>query len=271
MSIDAAGREFKDLPLAILDRPALDARLDRSPEFLDLLTGSIRRDGVLVPLIVVRTGERYEVVDGFTRYIAAQRAGLVVVPCCIYPTKETALEGIKYAATQFHEKFSPADEAIYFNELFKNECGEDIDKLCSLLNKGFDYVSGRLELLNGDEQIFEAVRAGKIGLGVAAVLNTIDKEDYRRHYLGHAIRDGVTTAGAKGWVAQYQAMYGDREALPPAPAPQPTTFIAQPNDLHYCVVCRKSDPQFIPELVPVHSHCKLAVLTPLLDTYHGGN
>lgn len=269
--MNTTDREFKDLPLAALDRPELDARIERSPEFLEALTISIRRDGVLVPLIVVRVGERYEVVDGFTRYIAATRAGLAVVPCCIYPTKETALEGVKYTATQLHEKFSPADEAIYFNELFKGECGEDIDKLCSLVNKGFDYVSGRLELLNGDEQIFEAVRAGKIGLGVAAVLNTIDKEDYRRHYLGHAIRDGVTTAGAKGWVAQYQAMYGDREQLAPAPAPQPTTFIAKPNDLHYCEVCRESDPRFIPELIPVHSHCKEAILKRLLDAYHGGN
>jgi ParB/RepB/Spo0J family partition protein len=271
LSANDIAREFKDLPLAIIDRPQLDARIERSPEFLEALTGSIRRDGVLVPLIVVRAGERYEVVDGFTRYIAATRAGLAVVPCCIYPTKETALEGVKYTATQFHEKFSPADEAIFFNELFKNECGEDIDKLCVLVNKGFDYVSGRLELLNGDPEVFEAVRAGKVKLGVAAELNKIDKDDYRRYYLGHAIRDGVTTAGARRWVGEYQAMYGDREQLAPAPAPQPTTFIAKPNDLHYCEVCRESDPRFIPELIPVHTHCKEAILKRLLDAYHGGN
>jgi ParB-like chromosome segregation protein Spo0J len=70
LSINAISREFKDLPLAALDRPELDARIERSPEFLEALTVSIRRDGVLVPLIVVRVGERYEVVDGFTRYIA---------------------------------------------------------------------------------------------------------------------------------------------------------------------------------------------------------
>lgn len=270
MKLDGV-REFRDLPLAALDRPELDARIDRSPEFLEALTGSIRRDGVLVPLIVVKVGDRYEVVDGFTRYIAAQRAGLVVVPCCIYPTKETALEGIKYTATQFHEKFNPADEAVFFNELFKTECGEDIDKLCSLVNKKFDYVSGRLELLNGDAEIFEAVKAGKIKLGVAHELNKIDKEDYRRYYLGHAIRDGVTITGAQRWVAQYQSMYGDRDETPAAPAPAATTIVSQPLDLHYCEICRKSDPRFIPEQISVHTHCKLAVLAPLLETYHGGN
>lgn len=271
MSLRNITREFKELPLSCLDRPVLDARIDRDPEKLEDLAGDIARRGVILPLAVVRTGERYEVVDGFRRYLASLRAGLVTVPCMIYPTKDAALEGVKYAANLFREEMSPAEEAVFFRELLTNECGEDIEKLATLVNKKISYIDSRLALLTGDEAIFEAVRAGKISLGVAAELNTIPADDYRRYYLTLAIRDGATVAAVRGWVMQWKAMY--RDGSPEAPAaPVATQPVAStPLDIHFCHVCRKSDPRFIPEQIPVHTHCKLAVLEPLIESYHGTN
>jgi len=213
MNLRETPREYRELPLASLDRPALDARITRNDEQLEDLAGDIARRGVILPLAVVRTGERYEIIDGFCRFIASMRAGLVVVPCVIYPSKDTALEGVKYAANLFRQEMSPAEEAVFFRELITNECGGDIELLCTLVNKKLAYVDNRLALLTGDAEIFEAVRAGQISLGVAAELNTIPAEDYRRYYLAHAVRDGSTVATVRGWVMQWKAMYGaDRPA-----------------------------------------------------------
>jgi ParB family chromosome partitioning protein len=271
MNLRDVAREFRELPLAILDRPLLDARIKRDEAQLEELAGDIARRGVILPLAVVRTDDRYEVVDGFCRYIAATRAGLVTVPCVIYPSKDVALEGVKYAANLFRQEMSPAEEAVFFNELLTHECGGDIEQLCSLVNKKLSYVDSRLALLNGDEDVFEAVRAGVLKLGVAAELNKIPAEDYRRYYLRLAVRDGATVAMVSGWVSEWHKLYGER---PPAATPAPASSgqaVSQPLDIHYCEVCRTSDPRYIPEQISVHTHCKLAVFEKLIDAYHGGN
>ena len=44
---------------------------------LDELTRSIRANGIIQPVIVRRTGDRYEIIAGERRWRAAQRAGLL--------------------------------------------------------------------------------------------------------------------------------------------------------------------------------------------------
>lgn len=259
-----AARESRELPLGLLDRPDLDARVERSAEFLDALTHSIAEKGVLVPLIVVRTGERYEIVDGFTRYLCANRAGLVAVPCLVYPDKSVALEGVKYIATAFHENFSPADEAIFFRQLLETECGGDVEKLCLLVNRRESYVLDRLDLTTYDDKIFEALKARQIGVGVAKRLQSVPDESYRRYYLTHAIRDGATETTVSGWVQQWHSMF-DGVPVQATPAASETPIvIPQGRGPHFCYLCKKSDSRFIPEQLPVHTHCRLAILDVLL-------
>jgi ParB/RepB/Spo0J family partition protein len=265
MNLLAPPRKWEILPLALIDRPELDARIERDDEFLSNLQASIAKDGILVPLIVVCVGERYEVVDGFTRYIVAKRLDLPTVPCCIYPTKELALEGVKYTATAFHQNFSPADEAIYFRQLLETECQGDVERLAALTNRKVNYVLDRLDLINGDEDVFKALSARGIGVGVAKQLNKISAEDYRRYYLQYAIRDGATESTVVGWVQQWKNMFEDLPPAPPSTQQAAPAIVSTAPDIHNCVVCKKSDPRFIPILVPVHQHCKLAILDVLLD------
>jgi len=264
-------REFKELPLAVLDRPALDARIDRDSEKVDELARDVAKRGVILPIAVVRTGDRYEIIDGFTRYLAAQRAQLVAIPCVIYPTKDVALEGVKYAANLFRIDMTPAEEAVFFNELFERECEHDIDKVCALVGRTEFYVDSRLQLLNGDGEVFDAVKAGTIKLGVAAELNKIVADDWRRHYLHHAIKGGATVAMVTGWRADLERWFTADNPTPP-PTPEPVAPVAAAvYDPMRCYVCGKSDHRYIPEQVSVHTHCKVAILEPMLEAYHGGN
>jgi ParB-like chromosome segregation protein Spo0J len=187
----------------------------------------------------------------------------------VYPTKALALEGIKYAANIFREDMSVADEAIMMRELFQVECGKDIERLAALVGKTIGYCSDRLNLVDGDELVFDALRKREIGIGVAQTLNEIPAADYRRYYLSLAVRDGWKKSMAVDAVTQWKKLYGD--ALPtPLPASTPSgPIIASTYDPHRCEVCGKNDPRFIPEHISVHTHCKLAVLDPMLEAYRG--
>lgn len=269
MNLRDVPRELLEIPLNLIDRPNLDARIERDPNYIRELGRDIASRGLIYPLVVFRAGERYELVDGFTRYLAMVGEDLIVAPCIVYPSKDTALEGVKWAANIWRLEMTPCDEAVMFHELLAHECGGDIEKLAALTRKKPSYLDNRLALLSGDADVFEALRKGDIKIGVAHELNRVPDEGWRRWYLKHAIKDGASVSVVSGWVTDWMNTHGEQapQAAPAAGAPEIVPGPAY--DPHRCHICRKSDPRFIPEQVPVHTHCRLAILDPMIDAYHG--
>ena len=269
MSVTPVSRSTVVIALDQIDAPELDARIARDADRVEELSRDILRRGMIQPIHVFAKGDRFEVVDGQTRYLATQRAGLPAIECFVYPSKALALEGVKYAANIYRLDMSPADEAKMFFELYTNECGEDIERICAMTGKSFSYVSSRLNLINGDDLVFQAVKDGQIKLGVAEQLNKIDAADYRRYYLEHAILSGASVAVVVGWVTEYRRMYVDNpQPKPPDAPPAGATLAAPAYDPYRCHVCGKSDHRMTVQ-VNVHAACQEAILDPLLATYRG--
>jgi len=267
---ELAVRTFReDMPIELLDRPALDARLDRDPAELEALSRDIARRGVILPAIAFVKGDRFELVDGTSRWLASKMANKTTMPCFVYPSKAVALEGVKYACNIFRLDMTPAEEAVYFCQLFMHECHKDVDQVCALVNQTRGYVESRLLLAQGDEAIFEAVRRKEIKLGVAALLNTINDETYRHYYLRHAIQDGATVSTVQGWVQQYQIMQGPNNARGDVPSTAAIAIQAAEIDPNKCCICGKNDHGHAIRWVPIHTHCQLAILDPLLTAYRG--
>lgn len=124
-----AQREFRHVLVSLIDEPQLAARTEMDEQKLEELTRDIRAIGILEPLLLVQTGERYEVIAGHRRRVAAGRAGLVDVPAIVYATRDAALERVKYSENRFREELNAADEALFFSELLERDCGGDVDKL----------------------------------------------------------------------------------------------------------------------------------------------
>lgn len=269
MALSQVHRESRDVLMDLIDEPELPARTAMDETKLDDLTSSIRANGVISPIAVVPKGDRYKVIAGHRRTIAGRRAGLVMMPCFVYPDESVDLTVIQAHENSRREDLNPADEAIWFDELLEHKCGGDIDKLCALVGEKLSYVDNRLALFRGDKKVFLALKDGLIKIGVAHALNKLADAPMRNYYLSQAIAHGATVALVDGWVAEWQRTV---EGLPPSsPAPAASGPIAQgsTHDPHYCYVCRKSDPRFIPQLIPIHDHCLLAIVEPLLATYRG--
>lgn len=269
MSLAAIQREVRDVPLGLIDDPELPSRSSMDEQKLDELAASIRRDGLLQPLVLVRVGERYEVIAGHRRRLACGRAGLVAALAIIYPTKSAALEAAKYAENRHREDLNPADEAIWFSELLERDCGGDVDQLCEQLGERRTYVEGRLLLFQGDAVVFQALQRNDIRIGVAHQLNLCSDETYRRYLLHQAIVGGATVAVVSGWIADWKrnAQLVAGEPPPPseasAPGPVPET------DYFRCYVCQRNDDVHLMRPINVHEHCKRAILDKVMGAYNG--
>lgn len=269
MTTPVAERELKEIPLGLIDSPVLPSRSTMDEVALDELAASIRRHGLLQPMVVGRVGDRFEVIAGHRRFLACGRAGLVVAPAIVYASVDAAKEGLKYAENRFREELSPADEAIWFSELLERDCGGDVDQLCAQLHEKRSYVENRLALLAGDPQVFEALQQGKIKVGVAQQLNRCTHAEYRRWLLHQAIVGGATVAVVVGWITDWQRQHAvSNGAATPTPAPDAAVPIDESNFFR-CEVCGETTDVHVMRPVNIHQHCKKAILDPLLKSYRG--
>ena len=262
-------RTLRSVPVHLLDPPVRDVRFDRDEEKLEELAQDLRRRGLIEPLKIVAVGERFEVVDGHRRFLAARRACLPFVEAFVYPTKDAALDGIKYAANAYREDMSPAEEARFFYALYEGECEHDLARVAAMVGKKLSYIENRIALLEGDDDVFLAVRDRTITLGVAAELNKLPDASWRRYYLGHAIRGCATVSIVSGWVMDWKTTHAG-PAAPASSVPVIAPIVPGPvYDPLRCVVCGKSDRRFIPEQLSVHTHCKQANLWPMIAAFRG--
>ena len=76
-------QELREVELKKIRPNRLNPRLDINIERLNELAESIKKIGVLEPLILRPTNDGYEVVVGERRYRASQQAGLEKVPALV--------------------------------------------------------------------------------------------------------------------------------------------------------------------------------------------
>jgi ParB/RepB/Spo0J family partition protein len=263
--------ESRDLPIHLLIEPELASRSEIDEEELHRLAADIGRRGILLPLIVFPVGERFEIVAGHRRYLAATIAGLAILPCRIYPEKNVALEGVKYAENSLRVDVSPTAEAAWFSQLLERDCGGDVDKLCEQLGEKRARVENRLNLLKLHPEVFSALDKGEIGIGIAEELGKCGNEQYLRMLLRQAIVGGANRSTVRGWVQEWKQNEASYESgLAAAAASAPTTPTPEAN-YFTCIVCGESDRVFAMRPVNVHVECKIAILDKLLAAARGGN
>ena len=91
---DAPLRTVKEIAVAEIEPPPDE------PADLQDLEQSIRRMGVIEPLLVSQHGERYRVIAGMNRLRAARSLGMRAVPCLVHDVDEEMLKNMREAAAQ---------------------------------------------------------------------------------------------------------------------------------------------------------------------------
>jgi len=260
---------YREIPVALIDPPALAIRETFDPAAMEELTQSILAVGILQPLVVEERGGRYRILAGHRRYVAAGRAGLHTVPAVVRNT--TAISGVAVTSHEnaFREDVNPAEEARYLAQVLEQECQGDVDRLCELTRQGRSYVEGRLLLLTGDPDVFEALRARRLSMAVARELNRVKDRGYRMMYLDAAIRGGATARIVQEWRIQSEAMAA-ATAPEPGDGSNQYTMLPPPVTVMRCVCCESDDEPWGMELIPMHRRCRQIFLDRVLARVQAG-
>ena len=141
-------------------------------ESLEELTNSIKERGVIQPIIVrelKNNNDKYEIIAGERRWLAAQNAGLHEVPVVI--TEADDLKSLEFAIVENVQRhdLNPIEEANGYQRLI-DDFKYDHEKVAKFIGKSRSHISNCLRLLTLPKEVVQLVEIGKLSQGHAKIL-----------------------------------------------------------------------------------------------------
>tara|TARA_E500000331_G_scaffold356357_1_gene414485 strand:+ start:1412 stop:2260 length:849 start_codon:yes stop_codon:yes gene_type:complete len=140
------------------------------------LTNSIKERGIIQPIIVRRSEQqknKYEIIAGERRWLAAQKAGLHEVPAVV--TEADDLKSLEFAIVENVQRhdLNSIEEAQGYQKLI-SEFSYDQEKVSKFIGKSRSHVTNCLRLLSLPEDVIKLIENNKLTQGHAKVLVGLD-------------------------------------------------------------------------------------------------
>jgi len=160
------------ISLSSLIRSKFQPRKNFDKESLEELTSSIKERGIIQPIIVRKSkdqNDKFEIIAGERRWVAAQNAGLHEVP--IVEIEADDLRSLEFAIVENVQRndLNPIEEAHGYQRLI-NEFNYDQEKVSKFIGKSRTHITNYLRLLSLPKEVINMIEDRKISQGHAKVL-----------------------------------------------------------------------------------------------------
>ena len=175
------------ISISSIVRNKLQPRKRFDKEKLEELSNSIKERGIIQPIVVRRSNnadDKFEIIAGERRWLAAQNAGLHEVP--IVEVEADDLKSLEFAIVENVQRndLNAIEEAQGYQKLI-DEFNYDQDKVSKFIGKSRTHVTNSLRLLSLPKEVILLIEEGKITQGHAKILVGLDNA----HFLSRKIID----------------------------------------------------------------------------------
>jgi len=199
----------RDIPLHEIAPNPFQPRKSFPGDALDELKASIAEYGVLVPVIVRRQGEGYELIAGERRWRACAALQRPTIPAIVRASDDRQTLEFAIVENLQREDLNPLEEAAGFAYLM-DEYALTQDEVARRLGKSRPAVANTLRLLTLGDAIKTMLADGRLSAGHARALLAAP-EHHRAALAQRAVNEGLTVralerlAGATAPVAKAAA------------------------------------------------------------------
>lgn len=189
-------------------------------EALEELAESIKRYGVIQPIIVTKKEDYYEIVAGERRWRASKKAGLATIPAIVREGNEQKNKEIALIENVQREDLNPVEKAIGIKSLMEDYQLTQ-QQVSEILGKSRSSIANTVRILNLDERVLELAKEGKLTEGHCRALLSIEDKDKQYQMAIRMLERGasVREAEQKTQVSKkmtkkdkkYEAIYRDIE------------------------------------------------------------
>ena len=162
---------------------------------LQELVASIKRHGVLQPVVVRRAGERFELVVGERRLRAAREAGRETIPAVV--SDWTPADRLEVALVENVQRadLNPVELAHAYRALA--DAGSTQDEIATRVGLDRSTVANHLRLLELPQSIQSDVEEGRLSLGHAKAVLQVQNPERRRHLRNRIVEGRLSVREAE--------------------------------------------------------------------------
>lgn len=184
---------MKDQPRKVFDE-----------EKLEELANSIKENGVIQPILVVKNDDGYAIVAGERRWRAAKKAGLKKIPAIIKNYDESKKKQVALIENIQREDLNIVEVAHAIKELMEIE-NYSQSEVAKVTGKNISTISNIVRLLKLPDEILQYVLDGKLVEGQARALLALDSKKRQLEIANKAIEKKLTVRDVE------KLVYGSEE------------------------------------------------------------
>ncbi len=168
---------------------------------LQELADSIAKHGVIMPIIVNKSGDRYMIIAGERRFRASKLAGLSTVPVIVKNYSERQIKEISLIENLQREDLNPIEAATAMRSLM-DDYGLTQEDLADRIGKSRPAIANTLRLLSLSQEVIKLVANGMLSAGHARALISVPQVDQIK-LAENAVKDGASVRDVEKMVKDY--------------------------------------------------------------------
>jgi ParB family chromosome partitioning protein len=186
-----ATQGLAEIPISQIQPNPFQPRKTFNEASIEELARSVRQHGIVQPLVVTRSGDKYKLIAGERRFRAAQKAGLTTVPVLI---KEMMAEGdalqIALIENIQREDLNPIEEAMAYHQLH-DDFQLTQEEISRRVGKERSTVANFLRLLKLPDPVKKLLASGQLSMGHARALLAIESPKKQEQLAGRVVRKNL--------------------------------------------------------------------------------
>ncbi|MCI9031840.1 MAG: ParB/RepB/Spo0J family partition protein [Clostridia bacterium] len=210
-----------EIQLSLIDPNVNQPRKVFDEMAMSELVNSIRIHGVISPIILVRTGERYMIIAGERRYRASKKAGLRTIPAIIRDYTPQQVKEISLIENLQREDLNPIETANAIKQLM-DEYNYTQEEVADRIGKSRPAIANTLRLLALSQPVIELIEKGKLSAGHARCLVVVEDPEAQYALAKNGVDNKVTVRDFEKMVKNY---------LSPKPPKKPVEQSLELKDL----------------------------------------
>jgi ParB family chromosome partitioning protein len=162
----------KKVLISDLSRNRYQPRIHFDEIKLEELSKSIKKNGVIQPIAVrsdKNNTEKFEIIAGERRWLAAQKAGLHEVPIIVLDLNDNEALEVAIVENIQRDDLNVIEEAMGYKKL-GDEFGYDHEKIAKFMSKSRSHISNTMRLLTLPEDVIGLIKEGNLTAGQARPL-----------------------------------------------------------------------------------------------------
>jgi ParB family chromosome partitioning protein len=202
---------YQEIGVHLVEPSPYQARREIPAEQLNELAESIRSEGLLQPIVVRKTGDKFQLIAGERRWRAFQQLKIKAIPARVVEASNASAAALGLIENLQREGLNPIEEAHGFASLIR-DFDLTQETAADRVGKGRATVANSLRLLALDAEIQGFIARSLLSVGHAKVLLGVTDTAQRSVLARRVIEEGLSVRSTEKLVVERKSSAG------PAPA-----------------------------------------------------